>query len=166
MSKPGAMNESAAPVVSNDIPTGIDATTGAVCEPAIRATATVTIALPKTGLPGADAGRLTGDPLPWGHFRSAGAVRGGAGPDCASGVRVRPDRENARPRLIRDRDQNLVLSTASPVGCSVPLAVSGVIQTRSPSSNVNSNSPAHLPSGLTLKAPTSKTWSPRVVHRW
>ena len=54
-------NESGAPVVSNDIPTGIDATTGTVYEPAIRATATVTIALPKTGLLSSDARRLTGD---------------------------------------------------------------------------------------------------------
>ena len=55
------VNESAAPVVSNDIPTGIDATTGTVYEPAIRATATVTIALPKTGLLPSDARRMTGD---------------------------------------------------------------------------------------------------------
>ncbi len=64
MSKPGAMNESIAPIVSNDIPTGIDATTGAVYERAIRATATVTIALPKTGLLAIGAGRLTGDLCP------------------------------------------------------------------------------------------------------
>ncbi|MCI0882155.1 MAG: NAD(P)H-hydrate epimerase [Chloroflexi bacterium] len=56
-----AMNESGAPVVSNDIPTGIDATTGTVYEPAILATATVTIALPKTGLLSPDARQLTGD---------------------------------------------------------------------------------------------------------
>ncbi|MCH8909711.1 MAG: NAD(P)H-hydrate epimerase [Chloroflexi bacterium] len=55
------MNESGTPVVSNDIPTGIDATTGTVYEPAIRATATVTIALPKTGLLPSDARRMTGD---------------------------------------------------------------------------------------------------------
>ncbi|MCI0872559.1 MAG: NAD(P)H-hydrate epimerase, partial [Chloroflexi bacterium] len=55
------MNKSGAPVVSNDIPTGIDATTGTVHEPAIRATATVTIALPKTGLLVSDARRLAGD---------------------------------------------------------------------------------------------------------
>ena len=56
-----AINESGVPVVSNDIPTGIDATTGTVYAPAIRASATVTIALPKTGLVSADARRLTGD---------------------------------------------------------------------------------------------------------
>ena len=54
------INESGIPVVSNDIPTGIDATTGTVHHPAIRATATVTIALPKTGLLPADARRMTG----------------------------------------------------------------------------------------------------------
>lgn len=55
------VNKSGAPVVSNDIPTGIDATTGTVHEPAIRATATVTIALPKTGLLASYARRLAGD---------------------------------------------------------------------------------------------------------
>ena len=44
------INESGVPVISNDIPTGIDSTTGVVSEPAVRATATVTIALPKSGL--------------------------------------------------------------------------------------------------------------------
>ncbi len=33
-----------------DVPSGIDATTGAVHAPAIRATATMTLALPKAGL--------------------------------------------------------------------------------------------------------------------
>ncbi len=56
-----AINESGAPVVSNDIPTGIDATSGAIHEPAIHATATVTIALPKTGLLPDGARLLTGD---------------------------------------------------------------------------------------------------------
>lgn len=39
-----------APVLALDIPTGIDASTGAVFDPAIRAAATMTLALPKTGL--------------------------------------------------------------------------------------------------------------------
>ena len=55
------MNELAKPIVSNDVPTGLDATTGIVHEPAIRATATVTIALPKTGLLSSDARQLAGD---------------------------------------------------------------------------------------------------------
>ena len=61
MSKPGAMNESDTPVVSNDVPTGIDSTKGAVYEPAMRADTTAAIALPKTGLLAVGAGRLTGD---------------------------------------------------------------------------------------------------------
>ncbi len=55
------INESNTPVVSNDVPTGIDTTSGTVHEPAIRATATVTIALPKTGLLSSDAKLLIGD---------------------------------------------------------------------------------------------------------
>lgn len=55
-----AINESGVPVVSNDIPSGVDSTSGAVHEPAIRAIATVTIALPKTGLLATDAGQLAG----------------------------------------------------------------------------------------------------------
>jgi len=43
-------NEHAAPVLSLDIPSGVDATTGRVGEPAIVAAATLTLALPKTGM--------------------------------------------------------------------------------------------------------------------
>jgi NAD(P)H-hydrate epimerase len=38
------------PVCSLDVPSGLDATTGEVGDPCIRATATLTLALPKTGL--------------------------------------------------------------------------------------------------------------------
>lgn len=55
------MNESGTPVVSNDIPSGIDASNGEVYDPAVKATATVTIALPKTGLRNPEASRLIGD---------------------------------------------------------------------------------------------------------
>ncbi len=50
-------NARAAPVLSLDAPSGIDTTTGTVFEPAVRATATMTLALPKEGLraPGVDA---------------------------------------------------------------------------------------------------------------
>ena len=46
-----------APILSLDVPSGIDTGTGTVYEPAIRATATMTLALPKggLGLPGAEA---------------------------------------------------------------------------------------------------------------
>ena len=43
-------NGQPAPVLSLDAPSGVDTTTGIVFEPAIRATATMTLALPKEGL--------------------------------------------------------------------------------------------------------------------
>lgn len=50
-------NAQPAPILALDVPSGVDATTGAVYEPAIQAAATLTLALPKLGLrmPGADA---------------------------------------------------------------------------------------------------------------
>jgi len=46
----GWANGNAAPVIALDVPSDFDATGGRVFEPAIRAAATPTIALPKTGL--------------------------------------------------------------------------------------------------------------------
>ncbi len=46
----GWANAQAASVLALDVPSGVDATTGAVRSPAIRATATMTLALPKVGL--------------------------------------------------------------------------------------------------------------------
>jgi NAD(P)H-hydrate epimerase len=43
-------NQQPAPILALDVPSGLDATTGEVHEPAIRATATLTLALPKSGL--------------------------------------------------------------------------------------------------------------------
>ena len=43
-------NAQSAPVLSLDVPSGIDPTTGVAFEPAIHATATLTLALPKAGL--------------------------------------------------------------------------------------------------------------------
>ena len=43
-------NASPAPILSLDAPSGMDATSGAAYAPAIRATATMTLALPKVGL--------------------------------------------------------------------------------------------------------------------
>lgn len=43
-------NSQTAPVLSLDAPSGVDTTTGTVFDPAIRATATMTLALPKEGL--------------------------------------------------------------------------------------------------------------------
>jgi len=48
-------NAQVSPVLSLDVPSGLDATSGDVLDPAVRATATLTLALPKVGLraPGA-----------------------------------------------------------------------------------------------------------------
>ena len=54
-------NEEDAPVLSLDVPSGIDATTGEVHDPAVRATATVTLALPKQGLTSRAAKGHVGD---------------------------------------------------------------------------------------------------------
>ena len=43
-------NQHSAPILSLDLPSGMDPDTGETFEPAIRATATMTLALPKTGL--------------------------------------------------------------------------------------------------------------------
>ena len=45
-----AANSHAAPVLSLDVPSGIDASSGEVHEPSISSVATLTLALPKTGL--------------------------------------------------------------------------------------------------------------------
>ncbi|MEM9609350.1 MAG: NAD(P)H-hydrate epimerase [Actinomycetota bacterium] len=45
-----AMDDSPAPVLSLDTPSGLDTTTGREAEPAVRATATMTLAAPKSGL--------------------------------------------------------------------------------------------------------------------
>jgi NAD(P)H-hydrate epimerase len=45
-----AANEHQADVLALDVPSGVDAGTGAVHDPAVRAEATLTLALPKTGL--------------------------------------------------------------------------------------------------------------------
>lgn len=43
-------NEQATPVLALDLPSGLDATTGEVFDPTVRADATMTLALPKVGL--------------------------------------------------------------------------------------------------------------------
>jgi NAD(P)H-hydrate epimerase len=43
-------NEQGTPVLSLDAPSGLDSTSGAAFEPAVRAAATLTLALPKHGL--------------------------------------------------------------------------------------------------------------------
>ena len=50
-------NQQGVPILSLDVPSGLDTTTGTVFDPVIRATATMTLALPKEGLrvPGVEA---------------------------------------------------------------------------------------------------------------
>jgi NAD(P)H-hydrate epimerase len=50
-------NTAASPILALDVPSGVDTTTGTVFDPTIKATATMTLALPKAGLraPGVEA---------------------------------------------------------------------------------------------------------------
>lgn len=54
-------NRHAAPVLSLDVPSGVDATTGVAHEPAVVATATMTLALPKQGLGAAGVAAHVGE---------------------------------------------------------------------------------------------------------
>jgi len=54
-------NVQPAPVLSLDLPTGLDATTGEVFDPAVRADATLTLALPKQGLSVPEADDVVGE---------------------------------------------------------------------------------------------------------
>ncbi|MBI3988905.1 MAG: NAD(P)H-hydrate epimerase [candidate division NC10 bacterium] len=54
------INTLSVPVVSLDVPSGLDATTGEIHDPCIRATATMTLALPKTGLVKPEARNVVG----------------------------------------------------------------------------------------------------------
>lgn len=54
-------NRQAAPILALDTPSGLDTSTGAVQEPVIRATATMTLALPKEGLRGPGAASTVGE---------------------------------------------------------------------------------------------------------
>lgn len=54
-------NAADAPTLSLDLPSGIDATTGRAADPAVRADATLTLALPKAGLRTEDAGDHVGE---------------------------------------------------------------------------------------------------------
>ena len=54
-------NAEPAPILALDTPSGIDTTTGTVFDPAIKATATMTLALPKAGLRAAGVEALVGE---------------------------------------------------------------------------------------------------------
>ncbi|HCW76617.1 MAG TPA: NAD(P)H-hydrate epimerase [Candidatus Marinimicrobia bacterium] len=56
-----AINQLSVPVLSLDIPSGLDATTGTPGEPCIQANATLTLALPKTGLTNQSGKLYSGD---------------------------------------------------------------------------------------------------------
>ena len=58
-----AANASKLPILAVDLPSGLDADTGATPGAVIRAAATVTLALPKTGLLAPTANEFVGDPL-------------------------------------------------------------------------------------------------------
>jgi NAD(P)H-hydrate epimerase len=54
-------NEQRAPILALDTPSGLDATSGTASDPTIRATATLTLALPKLGLRAPEAEAYTGE---------------------------------------------------------------------------------------------------------
>ncbi len=54
-------NHQQAPVLSLDAPSGLDTTNGTMFDPAVHAAATMTLALPKTGLLGAGTAGLVGE---------------------------------------------------------------------------------------------------------
>lgn len=56
-----AINASEAPVLAVDLPSGLEATTGEPFAPCVRASATLTLALPKTGLLAPRAAKFVGD---------------------------------------------------------------------------------------------------------
>ena len=56
-------NAAGVPIVANDTPSGLDTTTGMAYDPCIRATVTVTLAFPKTGLLTPDAVKWVGELL-------------------------------------------------------------------------------------------------------
>ena len=56
-----AANSQTAPVLSLDVPSGVDTTTGTVHEPSVSATATMTLALPKEGLREVEARAAVGE---------------------------------------------------------------------------------------------------------
>ena len=54
-------NSQSAPVLALDAPSGVDSTTGTVFDPAVRASATMTLALPKEGLRAPGTAEHVGD---------------------------------------------------------------------------------------------------------
>ena len=54
-------NEYGSPILSLDAPSGLDVTKGTASEPTVRATATLTLAIPKVGLRSAEAAEYVGE---------------------------------------------------------------------------------------------------------
>ncbi len=54
-------NEQRCPVLALDTPSGVDSTTGKVFQPAIQATATLTLAMPKVGMQEEKAAKQVGE---------------------------------------------------------------------------------------------------------
>lgn len=54
-------NWQVAPILALDVPSGVDAMTGTACDPAIKAVATMTLALPKAGLRASCVGERVGE---------------------------------------------------------------------------------------------------------
>ena len=54
-------SEQGTPILSLDVPSGMDSTTGEIFQPSIMAVATMTLALPKTGLVSVNAKHIVGD---------------------------------------------------------------------------------------------------------
>ncbi len=54
-------NKSSAPILSFDVPTGLEATSGRIFDPTIEAAATMTLALPKTGIVSDAAAKVVGE---------------------------------------------------------------------------------------------------------
>ena len=56
-----AANSHSAPILALDVPSGVDTSTGTAYQPAIRATATLTLALPKEGFRSSSAREHVGE---------------------------------------------------------------------------------------------------------
>jgi len=72
------INDSGKPVVAIDVPSGLDADAGVAYAPTVRASVTVTLGLPKSGLLKADGPRVSGDVwvadigVPWEAYEAIG----------------------------------------------------------------------------------------------
>ena len=114
-----AANAHPAPILAIDLPSGLDARTGDPYDPCIRADATLTLALPKTGLLAPAAQPVIGElamadiGIPAEVYDRIGVS---VGPVFAqrSVVRVMGDRENdtARPSTLSPRAQRVLTANA------------------------------------------------------